>query len=88
MSRALTIAPDDPLTQFNAACDYSLLGEIEPALALLERWAVKAPATSGYALVDSDFKNIYDHPRFQALLTKLGRPAGPFVQTGHQPNKE
>ena len=88
MTRALTIAPDDPLTQFNAACTYSVLGEIEQALALLERWAVNAPqATAGW-LIDSDFKNVYDHPRFQALLTQVGLPTGPFIQTRHRPENE
>ena len=88
VSRALTIAPDDPLTQFNAACTYSVLGEIEQALALLERWAAKATEKTATSLIDSDFKQIYDHPRFQALLTQVGLPRGPFVQTHHLPENE
>jgi adenylate cyclase len=88
VSRALTIAPDDPLTQFNAACTYSVLGEIEQALALLERWAAKATEKTAISLIDSDFKQIYDHPRFQALLTQFGLPSGPFVQTHHLPENE
>ena len=36
--RAMTIAPDDPLTHFNVACTYALLGEPEKAIDLLERW--------------------------------------------------
>ncbi|SJM33109.1 adenylate/guanylate cyclase domain-containing protein [Mesorhizobium delmotii] len=88
VSRALTIAPDDPLTQFNAACDYSLLGESEQALDLLQRWAVNAPQATARWLIDSDFKNVYDHPRFQALLTQVGLPTGPFIQTRHRPENE
>ncbi len=35
--RALATNPDDIFTQYNVACVYSLLGDIEPALDLLER---------------------------------------------------
>jgi adenylate cyclase len=80
ISRALTIAPDDPLTQYNAACAYSLLGESELALALLERWVSRANEVTRNWLDDSDFKSIYDHPRFQALLRQVGLPTGPFVK--------
>ncbi|MFZ5677935.1 MAG: TPR end-of-group domain-containing protein [Pseudomonadota bacterium] len=78
LSRALTIAPDDPLTQFNAACAYSVLEEKEKALTLLESWAKKATAMTSRWLIDSDFEPIYDHPRFQKLLSQLGLPTGPF----------
>ena len=68
-SRALTIAPDDPLTQYNIACVYSLLNEPDKALGLLERWRQHAnPATLSWLAHDSDLDNIRDHPRFRALL--------------------
>jgi adenylate cyclase len=68
-SRALTIAPDDPLTQYNIACVYSLLNEPDKALGLLERWRQTAnPAILSRLAHDSDLDNIRDHPRFQALL--------------------
>jgi adenylate cyclase len=86
--RALTIAPDDPLTHFNAACAFSLLGETGQALALLERWAANATEKTGGWLIDSDFRNIYEEPRFQALLKRLGQPIGPFVQTGRKSTEE
>src|SRR5882724_8231585 len=37
ISRALALDPDDPLTQYNLACGYSNLGEIDAAFDLLER---------------------------------------------------
>lgn len=81
ISRALTIAPDDPLTQYNAACGYSLLGESEKAIALLELWVPRANDVTKSWLDDSDFKNIYHHPRFQALLKQVGVPTtGPLVR--------
>ena len=39
LARTLAIDPDDVLTQYNAACIYSLLGDIDPAFDLLERLA-------------------------------------------------
>ncbi|MDQ6436445.1 adenylate/guanylate cyclase domain-containing protein [Mesorhizobium sp. LHD-90] len=77
LSRALTMAPDDPLTLYNAACAYAVLGESEQALDLLDRWATKATGVTAIWLLDSDFQNIHDHPRFQALLARFGLPAGP-----------
>src|SRR5919109_203690 len=38
LSRALAIDPDDPMTQYNVACGYSTLGDIDAAFDLLERW--------------------------------------------------
>jgi adenylate cyclase len=80
ISHALTIAPDDPLTQFNAACAYSKLGEAGLALDLLERWIVHAPDSAKGWLTDSDFRNIYDGARFQALLEQAGLPTGSFPE--------
>jgi hypothetical protein len=41
----LAIAPEDPLTLYNVACDYALLGELDLALEVLERWRPRANAT-------------------------------------------
>ena len=72
-SRALTVAPDGPLTQYNAACDYVLLGEKDKALDILERWAAHAnPATKIGSSATRDFDPIREHPRFQALLAQIG----------------
>jgi len=43
IARSLAIAPDDILTQYNAACAYSRLGDSEAALDLLKR-ALRSPA--------------------------------------------
>ncbi|CAN5540182.1 hypothetical protein BH10PSE7_BH10PSE7_40110 [soil metagenome] len=81
ITRALTVAPDDPLTQYNSACSYSLLGESDKALDLMERWVVNTTQVTRSWLIDTDFRNIYDHPRFQALLKRVGLPTGPFPNT-------
>ncbi|MBB4185993.1 adenylate cyclase [Sinorhizobium terangae] len=72
VARALAIDPDDVVAQYNAACVYSLLGEGERALDLLE---TVVPQSSSYHLHwfkhDSDLDPIRDHPRFQALLDAI-----------------
>ncbi len=69
LSRALAIDPDDILTQFNVACIYSLLGEVEPAFDLLERLLPHANhETKAWVKHDSDFDALRNHPRYQKVL--------------------
>ena len=69
---ALTIAPDDPLTLYNVACNYAMLGEVDLSLDLLERWGSRANArTKTWVRNDSDFDLIRDTPRFQKFLEVL-----------------
>ena len=65
VSRALTIAPDDPLTQFNAACTYSVLGEDRAGPRLVGALGGKGHRNRpAIWLIDSDFKQ---YPRPSAL---------------------
>jgi adenylate cyclase len=69
---ALTIDPDGALTQYNAACNYAVLGEVERAIDLLERWTTEAHmGTRRWLLTDSDFDALRDRPRFKALLAQI-----------------
>jgi adenylate cyclase len=69
---ALTIAPDDPLTLYNIACDYALLGEADLSLDVLERWRPRANArTKIWLRGDSDFDPIRGDPRYQKFLEAL-----------------
>src|ERR1700719_1908651 len=70
VSRALAIDPDDVLTQYNAVCVYSLLGDIEPAFDLLERLLPHAghELKSGWIIHDSDLDPLRDHPRYKKIL--------------------
>jgi adenylate cyclase len=73
IARALMIAPDDPLTLYNVACDYALLGELDLALDVLERWKPRAnPTTKAWIRHDTDFDSIRENPRFQKFLSELG----------------
>jgi len=73
LSRALAIDPHDIWTQYNAACVYTHLGDIERALDVLER----VPPHAGYELKhgwikhDSDLDPLRSHPRFQKILESI-----------------
>lgn len=68
-SRALAIDPDDVLTQYNAACVYSLLEDAEPALDLLARLLPQANhETKAWVKQDSDFAKLHNHPRWQKIV--------------------
>jgi adenylate cyclase len=73
VSRALSMEPDDFLTQYNAACTYAQLGEIEQALDLLERSLPNAHnEIHAWVQQDSDLDPLRSHPRFQALFNETG----------------
>jgi adenylate cyclase len=72
-SRALAIDPEDVLTQYNVACVYSLLGDIEPSFDLLERLLPHANhETKAWIKHDSDFDPLRKHPRYQKVLELIG----------------
>src|SRR5438874_2624137 len=70
VSRALAIDRDDVLTQSNAVCVYSLLGDLEPAFDLLERLLPHAghELKSGWIIHDSDLDPLRSHPRYKKIL--------------------
>ncbi|MFP3545576.1 adenylate/guanylate cyclase domain-containing protein [Rhizobium sp. SIMBA_035] len=68
-ARAIAIDPNDIVAQYNLACVYSVLGDTDEALALLEKLL---PRSSVYHIMwfenDSDLDNIRSDPRFHRLL--------------------
>lgn len=73
LARTLAIDPDDTLTQYNAACIYSRLGETHTAFDLLERLLPHANhETKAWIKHDSDFDPLRDHPRYQKILELIG----------------
>jgi adenylate cyclase len=73
LSRALAIDPDDVLTQYNVACVYTGLGDVEPAFDLLERLLPHANhETKAWIKHDSDFDPLRSHPRYQKVLELIG----------------
>jgi adenylate cyclase len=73
-ARALAIDPDDVLIQYNVACVYSLLGDLEQAFDLLERLLPNAgyELKRGWIKHDSDLDPLRGHPRYQKILEVIG----------------
>ena len=68
-ARALAIDPDDILTQYNIACLYSVLGDIDAAIEMLERLLPHANhETKAWIKHDSDFDVLHSHPYWQKVL--------------------
>src|SRR5438132_455559 len=69
ISRALALDPDDIWTQYNVACGYIKLGDIDAALDLLERSLPRAgPELAQWVKHDSDLDPLRNHPRYQKIL--------------------
>ena len=69
--QAMTLAPNDPLVLYNAACNLALLGETNHALDGLERAIEAGVAVGDWIKHDPDFDSLRDHPRFQAIVTQI-----------------
>ena len=66
--RALAVDPDDNNAVYNIACVYSLLGESDRAIDLLEPYLQKVgPHMKSWFKNDSDFDPIRNHPRYETL---------------------
>ena len=72
-ARALAIDPDDVLTQYNVACIYSLLGDLDQAFDLLERLIPNAgqEMKRGWIQHDTDLDPLRRHPRYEKILEIL-----------------
>ena len=69
--QAMTLAPNDPLVLYNAACNFALLGETNHALDGLERAIEAGVAVGDWIKHDPDFESLRDHPRFQAIVMRI-----------------
>jgi adenylate cyclase len=73
IGRAFAIDPDGPLTQYNVACGFAKLGELDAALDLLERSVPRlGPELIEWLKHDSDFDALRGEPRFQKILEQIG----------------
>ena len=71
-AQAIAIEPDDPVAQYNAACSYSLLGDIKSALDMLESCLPNLGSEKvNWSKHDPDLIPIRQHPRFKQLLQRL-----------------
>jgi adenylate cyclase len=72
VARALSIEPDNPVTHYNAACAYAMLGDIDKAFDLLERGILSGgPEWGRWVERDSMLDPVRHFPRYQALLETI-----------------
>ena len=72
IARALALEPDNPVTHYNAACGYAMLGDIDKAFELLERGIVMGgPEWGRWVEHDSMLDPLRHDPRYQALLETI-----------------
>ena len=69
LKTSLEKAPMDSMVNYNAACFYSVAGEVEKSLDCLENCYLKiGNLNREWLLHDSDLDNVRDHPRFAEIL--------------------
>jgi adenylate cyclase len=74
-ARTLAIDPDDLLAQYNIACAYAQLGDLDEAMDLLEKVMPRrgTPEQMLWFKNDSDLDPVRSHPRYQKLLGTIER---------------
>ena len=70
-ARAIAADPDDPALLYNAACNYSQLGNIEDAISALEQAVDRGYGDKLWMEHDSDLVALRDNPRFKALAERM-----------------
>lgn len=65
---ALTLRPNDPNIQYNAACAYGILQKKAEALALLRKAKQSGFSTMEWAARDPDLTCLYDEPEFKSIV--------------------
>ena len=68
---AIAQEPDEPMVLYNVGCIFSLAGETEKALNVLERAVDRGLTQRGWFEHDSNLDPLRSLPRFQALLGRL-----------------
>ena len=64
------LLPDDPTTQYNLACSYSNLNDVDRALESLERAFQLGYRDISHMMRDSDLKNLRRDRRFPKLVER------------------
>jgi len=70
-SRAMTIESEDEQDNYELACAFALVNEVDRALDQLERYSDEMPPERiNWIKRDGDLMRLHDHPRFQALVER------------------
>ena len=83
VEQALRLRPDDYSTLYNAACYYSLAGNVERAIDLLERACEYGSGSRDWFEHDGDLDPLRSQPRFQQLLARLDGDAPSHAPAEH-----
>jgi adenylate cyclase len=67
----MRLSPEDPGTLYNAACLFSLLGELNRCFDCFSRAVENGFANREWVENDPDLEPIRSDPRYQALLEKI-----------------
>jgi len=73
---AVTNGVDGYTGLYNAACAYSVMGDRDGAIALLERAVKNASGNLAWIEGDSDLDNLRGDPRFQAIIERMRASSG------------
>jgi tetratricopeptide (TPR) repeat protein len=74
--RRLRNGADDPMTRYYAACAYALRGEVDAAIASLEKAADKRlRLTVARGRIEPALESLHGEPRFEALLSRWPKAA-------------
>jgi adenylate cyclase len=77
IARALALEPDNPVTHYNAACGYAMLGDIDKSFELLQRGIIMGgPEWGRWVEHDSMLDPIREDPRYQTLLETIRKREG------------
>jgi adenylate cyclase len=75
LSRAMAIDPDDQLTQYNVACGYCRLGDLDAAFDLLEKSLINTSDwIKAWIRFDSDLDPLRKLPRYEKLRELIEHP--------------
>ena len=69
--RALEAAPDEPSVLYNVGCMYSMMGNKERAIALVDEAVRKGFGYRAWLEQDGDLDPIRDDAQFKAILARL-----------------
>lgn len=70
LERARQLEPEEPHWGYNAACAYTVLGEYDTALDLLEKLDLDAMANRAWMEHDFELNPLREHPRFKAIMAR------------------
>lgn len=73
-SRAVTLEPDEPYVNVNAACSYALLGERELAFVHLARVPLTPTGNCACIRRDPSLDALREQPRYAAMMANCGKP--------------